>query len=64
MKKLLLSGFAMLTVYMVSAQNIPNNAPVLDLAEDTTQVMTISDIITVQEMVSSSNSKRAHLSEV
>lgn len=64
MKKLLLSGLMMLTVYIASAQDIPVNTPVIDLAEDTTQVITINDIISVQEVVSSSNSNKAHYSDV
>ncbi len=64
MKKLLLSGLAALSACLVYGQDYPSNAPTLDLAEDTTQVTTIKDIIAVQELVSSSNSNTAHYADV
>lgn len=64
MKKLFLSGLALIWTCLAFAQSTPGNAPVLDLAEDTTQVTTIKDIIAVQELVSSSNSNEEHYKNV
>lgn len=64
MKKLLLSCMALATALLAAAQDIPDNALVLDAAEDTTQVITVQDIIEVQEVVTSSNSNAAHFNKV
>lgn len=64
MKKLLLSCMALATAMLAAAQDIPDNALVLDAAEDTTQIITIQDIINVQEVVTSSNSNAAHFKKV
>lgn len=64
MKKLIFSCLALMLGASAFAQYEPDNAVVLDLAEDTTQVTTIADIIEVQEMVTSRNSTVSHFSKV
>ncbi len=64
MKKLLFSCMVLATGLLASAQDLPDNALVLDAVEDTTQIITIQDIIEVQEVVTSSNSTAAHFQKV
>lgn len=64
MKKILLACLALAWASLVSAQTEPGKGQTLDLAEDTTQVTTISDIIEMQEIVSKSNSTGQHFSNV
>ena len=64
MKKLIFSCLALMLGASAYAQSEPDNAVVLDMAEDTTQVTTIADIIEVQEMVTSRNSTVSHFSKV
>lgn len=64
MKRIYFSCLALLAAAAVSAQDIPDKGVVLDLAEDTTQVVTVTDIIEVQEMVSSRNSSDSHFKSV
>lgn len=64
-KRLLLAMFALVAVTTASAQvnDIPKNA-VIDSDEDTTQVTTIDDIITMQQRVSVSSETERHLDNV
>lgn len=64
MKKIISIGLAIASACLAYAQDYQSNSPILDLAEDTTQVTTIKDIIAVQELVSSSNSNTAHYVDV
>lgn len=64
MKKIILCGLAIVSACLTYAQDFQGNSPILDLAEDTTQVTTIKDIIAVQELVSSSNTNTAHYVDV
>lgn len=62
MKKISLSLLAIGMAMAASAQSTP--ALVLDEREDTTNVVTITDIIAVQELVTSHNSSDAHFRKV
>lgn len=64
MKKSYLLLFMSLWTFVAVAQIDSENPAVIDLAEDTTQVNTIQDIIEIQELVSKSNSKDAHFENV
>ncbi len=46
------------------AQHLPDRTVVIDLAEDTTRVLTVNDIVDIQEMVNSRNSTDAHFQDV
>lgn len=64
MKRTLFSCMALALGFTSFAQAELESAVMLDWAEDTTQVTTIADIISVQEKVTSSNSTLRHFSKV
>lgn len=64
MKKILLSSLALVWACVGFAQTEIEKARVLDVAEDTTQVYTVTDIIEMQEAVSKTTSSAAHYSSV
>lgn len=65
MKKTLLTCFLLASAALAGAQGrVTESELVLDAAEDTTQVITISDIINVQERVTTQNSTAAHFDKV
>lgn len=65
MKKSLLSCILFASALMANAQGrVTTTELVLDAAEDTTQVTTISDIVAIQERVTSQNSSAAHKKSV
>lgn len=64
MKRILLSTLALVCISLCYAQSEVEKALIIDNAEDTTRVNTITDIIALQEMVSKSNSTEVHFSKV
>ncbi len=64
MNRLLFSCMAIVWTLLSFAQDKPDSTVVLDLAEDTTQVTTINDIVEVQEIITSRNYNAAHFSKV
>ncbi|MDE7419830.1 MAG: hypothetical protein K2N35_06450 [Muribaculaceae bacterium] len=64
MKKFLLSSLALAWACIGFAQTEIERVRVLDVAEDTTQVYTVTDIVEMQEAVSKTTSTAAHYSSV
>lgn len=65
MKKTLLSCILFASALMANAQGrVSNTDLILDAAEDTTQVTTIADIVTLQERVTTQNTTAAHKQSV